>query len=197
MEVGVGVYCDFQLGSQREATFPAIFWFKQLAAIWVHLASLGTVPSLQAQLEQLFTSNIMKPNHFWNLSSLGKTNTQFILRTHVKLSHRIEDIIDIFVWVHLFIFPPPIPLPVWAEVMTLAKHASRCRTSLCCMERLNLLLMVQTSRGELECTPAALSKSARGLKGINQRQTHPQKIKYTYIAVHTATVLPLNEQLIA
>lgn len=156
MEVGVGVYCDFQLGSQREAAFPAIFWFKQLAAIWVHLASLGTVPSLQAQLEQLFTSNIMKPNHFWNLSSLGKTNTQFILRTHVKLSHRIEDIIDIFVWVHLFIFPPPIPLPVWAEVMTLAKHASRCRTSLCCMERLNLLLMVQTSRGELECTPAAL-----------------------------------------
>lgn len=71
--------------------FPAGFRSKQLAAIWVHLAKLGAAPgSARAKKRfQLFTSNILTPNHMRNRSGLGKSA---FLSAHVLVSQRDGDI---------------------------------------------------------------------------------------------------------
>lgn len=135
-----------------------------------HLGSLGKdwhwSWSVNAKLEQLFTSN-MKPNHLWNLSSMGKPVSQFISSSHVTISHRIWDNLEFLL------------LSVSCRARNFSSH-KRVQTSMDCAswshgfgqpcnqvhksqhskEWLNLLLMKQTSREELKCGTAAQEKTA-------------------------------------
>lgn len=85
-----------------------------------HLCSLGQAWhcswSMKAKLGKLFTSNIMKLNHFWNLTSLGKPDPLLIFKHTCSSSQRIGDIIQFlfpsvspwFSGHFFFFFPPPL-----------------------------------------------------------------------------------------
>lgn len=121
---------------------------------WPNLAPL--LGLREPRSEQLFTSNILTPNHMRNRSGLGKSA---FLSAHVLVSQRNGDIIR-FAFLREELFFGPFSShrcsKTSGEVVMLAKCASMRRTA-------QFVNRVTNSVRRLKRTPAAVEKS-RGLK---------------------------------